>query len=114
MDRYAIECPGVAEADPESETDKILFKKGLAHEKEFLAALKEKGHEVCDVSGGADRFAATKNAMVAGKEIIYQAALQDEEFVGYADFLFKVPGESKLGNYLYEPWDTRLALKAKP
>ena len=33
---------------------------------------------------------------------------------GYADFLMRVPGKSRLGAYLYEPIDTKLAQKEKP
>ncbi len=35
-------------------------------------------------------------------------------FLGYADFLQRVPGASALGDYHYEPWDTKLALNEKP
>jgi predicted RecB family nuclease len=71
--------------------------------------------EQCPGRGDSkDKFATTIRAMQEGAEIIYQAALQDNQFAGYADFLFKVPGESKLGNYHYEPWDTKLALSSKP
>jgi predicted RecB family nuclease len=35
-------------------------------------------------------------------------------FLGYADFLERVPGASTLGDYHYEPWDTKLALNEKP
>jgi len=34
----------------------------------------------------ADRHAATTKAMTAGREVIYQAKLRDEQFAGYATF----------------------------
>ncbi len=70
---------------------------------------------------GPSSYADTKSAMAAGDDIIYQANLINNNeanniiFSGYADFLFKkIEGASKLGNWHYEPWDTKLALKAKP
>lgn len=54
--------------------------------------------------------------MLSGRAYIYQAAISDSHnhFHGVADFLVKVPGASSLGDYHYEPWDTKLALKPKP
>ena len=108
MDRFDIEHPGVFERDPDSETNKILQARGIAHEAQFLYELRGDGREIVDLSGANDKFAATIDVMKKGADIIYQGALKDEEFVGYADFLEKVAGESKLGNYHYEPWDTKL------
>jgi uncharacterized protein len=56
----------------------------------------------------------TRAAMERGEPVIYQALLEDGDFSGYADFLIRVPGRSRLGDYLYEVWDTKLARKAKP
>ncbi|MBA3991924.1 MAG: helicase [Cyanobacteria bacterium DS2.3.42] len=130
MDRFDLERPGIAERDPESETDKILQARGIAHEAEFLAQLRADGREITDISAAEDRFAATIAAMHSGADIIYQGALREEvsgeargssanpsdtySFLGYADFLERVPGASTLGDYHYEPWDTKLALKEKP
>ena len=33
---------------------------------------------------------------------------------GIADFLHRIPVPSQLGDCAYEPWDTKLARKAKP
>ncbi len=148
MDRFDLERPGIAERDPESETDKILQARGIAHEAEFLAQLRADGREITDISAAEDRFAATIAAMHSGADIIYQGALREEvsgeargssdvsksdpatndesgeawprpysdgyTFLGYADFLQRVPGASALGDYHYEPWDTKLALNEKP
>ncbi len=58
---------------------------------------------------------ATLKAMKEGVDIIYQGALKLGEFQGYTDFLKKVPGHtSKLGDYSYEIYDTKLAHTAKP
>ena len=52
--------------------------------------------------------------MKAGREIIYQGALELGSFVGITDFLVRVDGPSSLGDYHYEVWDTKLARKPKP
>jgi predicted RecB family nuclease len=100
--------------DAETETEKILKQKGNKHEQEFVQQLKAEGRDVCDVSSGKDRLPATIAAMKAGKDVIYQAAFKHDRLKGYADFLMKVPGDSNLGKYHYEPWDTKLALRSKP
>ncbi len=114
MDRFHCEFPGAAVPDKPSETDEMLQKKGIAHEESFLRQLVEDGVDVCDVSKCDDRFDATVRAMRQGTSVIYQAALRDEQFTGYADFLILADGESQLGSYHYEPWDTKLALSPKP
>ncbi|MBY0358218.1 MAG: TM0106 family RecB-like putative nuclease [Candidatus Obscuribacterales bacterium] len=114
MNRYHLEFPGTYQPDEDDATSKILQNLGLDHERAFVDQLKSQGREVVDVSSESDKFAATLTAMQEGKEVVYQAALRDQNFAGYADFLIKVPGESSLGNYHYEPWDTKLALKSKP
>ena len=51
----------------------------------------------------------------AGAEVIYQAALADGDWRGYADFLERVPRPSPaLGDWSYEVIDTKLARRPKP
>ncbi len=114
MDRAHIESPGAYHPDPDGETEKLLQERGIEHEREFLKQLEISGHDVCDISNAEDKFEATVEALKAGREVIYQAALQDGEFAGFADFLMRVDGESKFGSFQYEPWDTKLGLHAKP
>lgn len=114
MDRFHLEFPGVVEPDAEDETNKILQQKGIHHERVFLQKLLSENRDVYDVSSEPDKFTATIEAMKEGREVIYQGALRDGQFLGYADFLVKTAGDSQLGNYHYEPWDTKLALKSKP
>lgn len=114
MDRYDLECPGAATPDSESGTKLLLQKKGIEHEKQFLDQLVRKNVSIANLDNANDRFTATVAAMFEGHDVIYQAALRDDDFVGFADFLIKVPGASKFGAYHYEPWDTKLALSPKP
>lgn len=120
MDRYNLEFPNKVKPDETDEILNILRKKGNEHEILFLNKLKEEGKDVLEVSKDNNSSTRTELGIFDGKEIIYQANLFSNDnmgnlqFEGYADFLFKIEGVSKLGNWLYEPWDTKLALKPKP
>ena len=84
-----------------------LRKKGMEHEKGYLDWLRSRGLVVVDTSGRSVQAAA--DAMRAGADVIYQAALGDERWSGLADFLRKVPLPSHLGDWSYEVYDTKLA-----
>ena len=114
MDRAHLESPGRFLPDPVSETDKLLQERGIDHERTFLSTLQTQGRDVCVISESGNRFENTAEAMRAGQEIIYQAALRDNEFIGFADFLFLVGQSGEEGKNIYEPWDTKLAFHAKP
>ena len=64
------------------------------------------------------RFGAAHDATVAamreGAEIVYQATFSREGWRGRADFLVRVDEPSELGDWSYEPHDTKLARSAKP
>ncbi len=114
MDRLAIDKPDLT-AGIEIDQDPmmmLLSDKGNIHELEFLNALKKKyGSEniaIVTSKNPADRFKETLDFMKAGYSIIYQAYLQREGFAGSADFLVRTPGQSDLGDYHYEAWDTKL------
>ncbi|MBK9144991.1 MAG: TM0106 family RecB-like putative nuclease [Candidatus Melainabacteria bacterium] len=116
MDRLYLERPEGLIRDQDSGTDRLLQERGIEHEKQFLDRLKARGLTVVEISGSGfeDRFAGTLKAMKEGAAIIYQAALRDDRFQGYADFLILNDKRSGNDGYLYEPWDTKLALHAKP
>ena len=95
---------------------KSLQKRGYAHEEEFLEDLKQQGTSVVTIERASTdiMLTNTREAMAAGAEVIAQAYLTLENFGGLADFLVKVPGDSSLGNFHYEVWDTKLSRKMKP
>ena len=65
-----------------------------------------------DLHEAVDR---TTKAMRAGTEVIYQGALLDGDWRGYADFLERVAAPSPaFGDYSYEVVDTKLARTARP
>lgn len=120
MERFAIESPNSV-ADIERDEDPmmlLLAAKGNSHERVFLAQLQEQ-HGIDNVAivigkSADQRFAQTLKYMKEGIPFIYQAQLQRDGFAGNADFLFKVPGKSDLGEYHYEAWDTKLSSETQP
>jgi len=57
----------------------LIFEKGLEHERRHLSTLKARGFAVAEIPGEgfdlAERIAQTREAMRAGAEMIYQAAM---------------------------------------
>jgi predicted RecB family nuclease len=115
LDRRNLDEPmAVGEEDPMLV---LLQEKGIAHERRYLEKLKAEGRQVVEVAGEGSlrsRHSATIEAMGAGAEVVYQGALISGQWQGYADFLVRVPGQSRFGAYHYEPTDTKLARSAKP
>jgi len=105
-------------ADPEIYTNKVIImlrEKGIEFEENHLQYLKDKGKIVVEINT-EDPHAEkrTIDAMEAGADVIYQARLKEEgKWSGWADFLMKVERPSKLGDWSYEVWDTKLANETK-
>ena len=122
MDRLVQEHPDLApENDPNDDLMGMLQQKGYAHEDKLEARFIAEGKNLIKIEGESniERYNKTLNAMQNGVEIIVQARLELGEFAGFADFLVKVnhgPDHttSKLGNWHYEVWDTKLASRVKP
>ena len=95
----------------------LLAEKGNAHEELFLQYLIADYGSEHVVQIGDDRLTAgdaTLKAMQAGYKVIFQAYLERDNFAGFADFLVRRDGQSNLGDYYYEAWDTKLAKSTKP
>lgn len=117
MDKWRLLDPSIHDLiDAEDPLLKTLQEKGLAHEDAFLEGLKTNGRIITSIQRAdpGTMLSHTRDAMTDGAEVIAQAYLSLENFGGLADFLVKVPGDSKLGNYYYEVWDTKLSKKMKP
>jgi uncharacterized protein len=100
------------EADDPSETDILLQRKGLAHEASYLRTLRDQGKTVAEISTNlpaAERVRRTLDALRAGTDVVYQAALLEGQWGGFADFLIKTQRPSDLGDFSYEVIDTKLA-----
>ncbi|TKJ27865.1 TM0106 family RecB-like putative nuclease [Blastococcus sp. CCUG 61487] len=90
--------------------------RGDEHEQAMLDRLISEGRSVVDIprpsgSHGLPAAArATERALRDGVDVVYQAALVDGPWFGYADFLVRVDGApSALGDWSYEVRDTKLA-----
>lgn len=117
MDRFALELPEKAPLQTENETLKLLAKKGDEHERNYLQVLKTKCPDLVEIQRSSDfntSHQQTVEAMKNGVSVIFQGALKLSPFQGYSDFLVKKQGQSNLGNYYYEVWDTKLSRHVKP
>lgn len=102
--------------DAEDVMLKSLQDKGYKHEEEYVFNLQKQGVGVTEIANGSKMkmHDDTIAAMQAGAEVITQAYVTKEVFGGLADLLVRVDGPSKLGDYHYEVWDTKLSKKVKP
>ena len=89
-----------------------LRERGRAHEQAYLAHLRAQGLHVAGDEGDSTNE-ATLAAMRSGVDVIYQATLEYDVWSGRVDFLRKVDAPSDLGNWSYEPFDTKLARETK-
>src|SRR5947207_6099901 len=86
--------------------------RGPQHETAYIARLKAGGRTVHDLTDSRDP-AATISAMRAGYGAIVQAPLGNGVFFGIADVLLRCEVPSALGDYSYEPVDTKLSRETK-
>ncbi len=99
--------------DPLAET---LRQRGDEHERRYVDRLRAEGLDVVDLRDVPpdERAARTTAAMREGADVIVQAALEDDQWTGYADVLRKVPVSSPaLGSWSYEAHDTKLARETR-
>ncbi|MBN9227264.1 MULTISPECIES: TM0106 family RecB-like putative nuclease [Legionella] len=115
IEHLAVVHPDLLPApDEKDELIDVLQHLGNQHELALLALFEKQGLSVVNLRQQANSYDATLSAMEDGADVIYQARLQLDPFQGYADFLIKIPGKSRFGNYCYEVWDTKLAKSVKP
>ena len=115
LDLIDLETP--LERAPADEQVELIQDKGFAHEAAYLERLRAAGGRIVELSSTgnpADNLAATHAAMADGADLIFQAALADGVYIGYADFLRRVEVPSALGAWSYEVADTKLAHRPKP
>lgn len=114
MEQLALCRPDAVPAkDADDAMSDLLKAKGDAHERGLRDAFMAQGLSLIDISLTPEPEQATREAMVQGVEVIYQAVLCKPPFKGYADFLLKVAGASELGDYHYQVWDTKLSKVVK-
>ena len=94
----------------------ILRERGDEHEDAFLTHLEAQGLRIArpvTEAGDETGFDRTLAAMRDGADVIAQATLVDGAWFGRADVLRRVPHPSRLGDFSYEVWDTKLARETK-
>ena len=111
--RRGLRPAPAAVEDPHGE---LVARKGREHEAACLAGLRERCGDVVRIPNGAwpARVAATVAAMTRGTPLIYQAALADAPWIGFADFLVRVASPCPRWAWSYEPWDAKLARSPRP
>ena len=92
----------------------MLRRKGEDHERAYLDHLAADGLRLVELPEGNHDVNATRQALEDGPDVIARAWLADGRWVGCADVLLRVPGQSALGEYHYEVVDTKLATRTKP
>ena len=85
----------------------VLIKRGEEHEASYVRYLESQGLSIINLKGQSHD--ATVDAMSRGVDVIVQAALSHDGWLGYADILFKVNSPSALGDWSYEVRDTKLS-----
>jgi predicted RecB family nuclease len=90
----------------------LIWRKGDEHEAAYLARLRAGGRKVAQIDFDDPEWSRaareTERAIEEGTEVVYQAALTDGTWRGFADFVERLPDGS------YEVVDTKLARRAKP
>jgi uncharacterized protein len=105
--------------DAPNKQAELVFRKGLEHERAFLAQLRAEGKTVREIAldrelGWERAQAETVEALRSGVDVVYQAVFVDGNWRGIADFLLRVENQSALGRWSYEALDTKLARTTKP
>src|SRR5258707_13135569 len=94
----------------------LLRELGERHETGYLNQLSTKAGQIISIPTGGDwaeAVTATKEAVRAGAEVVYQATFQDGNWRGRADFLVRIDKPSALGPFSYEVVETKLAKSAR-
>ena len=94
----------------------LLWERGARHELGFVEHLKSQSFSVTVIDGigvDAEAVACTRDAMLAGDEVIVQGAFSANSWVGRTDILRRVETASDLGAWSYEVIDTKLARETK-
>lgn len=109
MDRHYLENPGAIKPDEPTGDQSLIAETGDRHERSVLDDLKKTAAVVeIEKSNLEDALAAGQTAIAGSVPVIYQAALQKDQFAGFSDFL--ILGDDGR----YQIWDTKLARSPKP
>ena len=111
MDRFHLECPGKITPDEDDAQKQLITGEGNKHEQAYLDRLRSQGTFIVEINKNGDFASAAVETVTAVRSkapVVYQAALQLDNFAGYSDFLILGQGGD------YEIWDTKLGRSPKP
>ena len=115
LDLVNLETPLPKAEDTEEMV--LIQDKGFAHEDRYWEHLKSMQCDTVDLTdaGTTDeqKFASTAKALAGGAQVVFQATLLEDPWVGHADFLMRVERPSNLGSFSYEVADTKLARSSR-
>ena len=93
-----------------------LRQRGAEHERAYVESLRTQELQIVEIDQNhvnrRSCCANTRGDATRG-EVIVQAALEGDSWLGYADILQRVPRQSALGDWSYEPYDTKLARETR-
>ena len=96
----------------------VLFRRGLEHERAYLATLRERGLRVVEPAAGVPgqgaealraAEAATVAAMAGGADVVYQGTFFADTWRGHADLLLRRDDRPGRWPWSYDVADTKLA-----
>lgn len=107
---------GALRRPQQSELERELLEwRGREHEQRVVEWFRAQGKQVRspELASSGGPAVATEALMRAGVEVIYQGTLQVARWLGRPDFLVRVQGKSRFGDFKYDPADAKLAREAK-
>ena len=89
MDRYYLENRSLVTPDEPTEDEQLIARTGEHHERTILDEFKSSPQNLVEIIKDDPVAARTKtlSAISAKAPIIFQAALESEQFAGFSDFL---------------------------
>ena len=96
---------------------RLRIEHGNKHEENHLQVLKKKNKKNITINPkqpSQKKIEDTISALKKGYDLIYKAYFREGDFGGELDFLLKVKNKSKLGDYSYEVYDTKVTKNLKP
>ena len=96
---------------------KLRIEYGNEHEKKYLKVLSQKYKKTIEIDPKQPKnkkYEETITAIKSGYDVIHKAYLLNDNFGGEVDFLVKIKSKSKLGDFSYEVYDTKITKTLKP
>ena len=96
---------------------KLRIEYGNEHEKKYFKVLSQKCKKTIKIDPEQPKnkkYEETITAIKSGYDVIHKAYLLHDNFGGEVDFLVKIKSKSRLGDFSYEIYDTKITKTLKP